>query len=246
MPDQEEFYDRDDVLENYLRHRRRADNPNDAIERPIFLQLAGDLKGLDIIDLGCGDALFGREALEQGARSYIGVEVSERMAALAHRNVAGLAGQVENQPIESWRAKPATIDLVTSRLALNYVEDLTSIFRQMHEALRPGGRVVLSVEHPVITSNFESLASGRRSSWLVDHYFRTGPRPHLWMGNEVLKYHRTLDDYLDLVQNSGLLLERVRESRPSRENFQSEEEYQRRLRIPLFLFIAARKPVGSQ
>jgi SAM-dependent methyltransferase len=244
-PDHEEFYDRDDVLENYLRHRRRANNPNDAIERPIFLQLAGELKDLDIIDLGCGDALFGREALECGARSYVGVEVSERMAALAQRNLAGLAGRIEHASIEDWRAEPATADLVTSRLALNYVEDLASIFRHMHKALRPGGRVVLSVEHPVITSNFESLASGRRSNWLVDDYFRTGPRPHLWLGHEVLKYHRTLDDYLDLVQNCGLLLERVRESRPSRENFQSEEEFQRRLRIPLFLMIAARRPVGA-
>jgi SAM-dependent methyltransferase/predicted acetyltransferase len=246
MPDSEAFYDRDDVLENYLQHRRRPDNPNDAVERPAFLQLAGDLKDLDIIDLGCGDALFGREALERGARSYVGVEVSESMATLAQRNLAGLAGRIEHASIEDWRAEPATADLVTSRLALNYIEDLAGIFRHMHESLRPGGRVVLSVEHPVITSSFESLASGRRSNWLVDDYFRTGPRPHRWLGHEVLKYHRTLDDYLDLVQNSGMLLERVRESRPSRENFQSEEEYQRRLRIPLFLMIAARKPVAPQ
>lgn len=246
MPGHDEFYDRDDIHEAYLRHRQRPDNPNDAIERPIFLELAGDLSGLDIIDLGCGDARFGREALEQGARSYCGIEVSERMAALARRNLEDFNGRIEHQAIERWRAEPTTADLVTSRLALNYVEDLPGVFRQMHEALRPQGRVVLTVEHPVITSNFESLVSGRRSNWLVDDYFRTGARPHQWMGQEVVKYHHTLDDWLDLVQHSGLRLERLRESRPSRENFQSQEEYARRLRIPLFLFIVARKPARSR
>jgi SAM-dependent methyltransferase len=85
---------------------------------------------------------------------------------------------------------------VTSRLALNHVEDVASVLRQAHEALRPGGRMVLSVEHPVITSNFANLANGRRIDWLVDDYFRTGARPHTWMGQEVVKYHYTLEDWL--------------------------------------------------
>jgi len=127
---------------------------------------------------------------------------------------------------------------------MNYIEDLQSVFQQIHEALRPGGRMVLTVEHPVITSNFENLGSGRRTNWLVDDYFQSGARPHEWMGQEVIKYHHPLDDWLDMVQNSGLQLERLRESRPSRENFQSQEEYERRLRIPLFLFIAALKPAA--
>jgi SAM-dependent methyltransferase len=120
------------------------------------------------------------------------------------------------------------------------VEKLAPVFKEAHKALRPGGRVVITVEHPIITSNFESLKAGRRSSWLVDNYFRTGARPHLWMGHEVVKYHRTLNDYFDLLSESGFVLEKVRESEPMRENFRSDEEYERRLRIPLFLSLAAR------
>lgn len=48
------------------------------------------------------------------------------------------------------------------------------------------------------------------------------------------------------MEGSGLRLERLRESRPSHEHFQGEQEYERRLRIPLFLFIAARKPTTGQ
>lgn len=238
----DEFYDRDGVYEAYMKHRESPGNPNEAIERPHFNQLAGDLRDLDIIDLGCGDGRFGREALERGARSYLGIEVSDRMAALARRNLAGLAGGVVHQAMEEWRATPTSADLLTSRLALSYVEDIPSVLLQAHAALRPNGRMVLTVEHPVITSNFASLAHGRRTDWVVDDYFRTGARPHTWMGQEVVKYHHTLEDWLEMVNDCGLRLVSLRESRPSRENFQSDQEYERRLRIPLFLFIAARKP----
>ncbi|HEX7022771.1 MAG TPA: class I SAM-dependent methyltransferase [Trueperaceae bacterium] len=237
----EEFYDGEGVRDRYLEHRRQRDNPNDAIERPAFLALAGSLQGLAVLDLGCGDARFGREALEAGAHSYLGIEASEGMAAIGRKTLEGTSGVVEHMPIESWQPAPEGVDLVTSRLALNHVENLAEVFRNVHAALRPGGRLVVSVEHPVITSNFASLEGGRRTTWLVDNYFQTGARPHMWMGHEVVKYHRTFDDYVSLIQESGLVLEAMRESRPARANFHSEEEYPRRLRIPLFLFLSARK-----
>lgn len=131
---------------------------------------------------------------------------------------------------------------MSSRLALNYVEKLQPVFQEIYKALRPSGRAIVSIEHPIITSNFASLAAGRRTTWLVDNYFKPGARVHRWLGHEVTKYHHTLEEYLDLVTTTGFELERVRESRPQRDNFLSEQEYERRLRIPLFLFIAAQKP----
>ncbi|MEX2541023.1 MAG: methyltransferase domain-containing protein [Trueperaceae bacterium] len=241
MSDRDEFYDRKNVLARYLAHRGRPDNPNDTLDRPIFREMVGELRGLDVIDLGCGDARLGVEAIQEGARSYHGIEVSRAMFELARENLGGGLGTVEHLSMENWRPRPDAHDLVASRLALNYVEDLSDIFRKVYSALRPGGRLALSVEHPVITSNFQSFESGVRTNWLVDDYFRPGPRPHKWLGQEVIKYHRTIEEYPDLVREGGLSLERLRESRPSPENFQSQEEYRRRLRIPLFLFIAARK-----
>lgn len=112
----------------------------------------------------------------------------------------------------------------------------------MYKALRPDGRAIVSIEHPVITSNFASLADGRRTTWLVDNYFKSGARVHTWLGHQVTKYHHTLEEYFDLAIDAGFELERVRESRPQKDNFLNEEEYERRLRIPLFLFIAVHKP----
>ena len=241
MSRDQEFYDNPDVRAKYLAHRARPDNPNDALERPLFLELAGNLSNLDIVDLGCGDAAFGREALRQGARSYTGIEVSKTMVHIARQTLANTSGKVYLKSIETWQAQDEA-DLVSSRLALNYVKNLESVFQHIYQALRPGGRMVVSVEHPVITSNFASLAEGRRTAWLVDNYFNSGARVHTWLGHKVTKYHHTLEEYFDFDTDAGLELERVRESRPHKDNFLSEAEYERRLRIPLFLLIAARKP----
>lgn len=108
MSEDKEFYDIPEVRENYLAHRRRPDNPNDALERPLFLELTGNLTNLDIIDLGCGDASFGNTALLQGARSYEGIEVSSSMLDIAHQTLAGTSGKVRHESIETWRAKALT------------------------------------------------------------------------------------------------------------------------------------------
>jgi hypothetical protein len=77
---------------------------------------------------------------------------------------------------------------------------------------------------------------------VVDDYFASGARETAWLGGTVRKYHRTIEDYFRALQDAGFVVEQLRESRPRREHFADEQTYQRRKRIPLFLFLAGRKP----
>lgn len=242
MPAEKEFYDEDKVLETYQAHRKRSDNPNDALETPVFLELVGKLANLDIVDLGCGDASFGKDALTKGATSYVGIEASSDMVQVARAVLSNAGGEVRRQRLEDWATEPEQADLVSARLSLNYIENLSPVFREVFKALRPKGRFIVSVEHPVISSNYAFIEKGQRTSWLVDDYFKSGARVHTWLGKKITKYHHTLEEWLDLFQTTGFKVESIRESKPQKENFQSMQEYKRRLRIPLFLFIAAHKP----
>jgi hypothetical protein len=135
---------------------------------------------------------------------------------------------------------------VTARLVLHYLEDLTHTFRAVGESLRADGLFVFSVEHPVITSSdVAAQDAGLRLNWTVDNYFDTGPRITSWMGERVVKHHRTIEDYFAAVHAAGLVVEALREARPRREYFADEALFHRRKRIPLFLIMAARKPLRT-
>ncbi len=237
-----EFFDDEEILETYKSRRQLSTSPNETIEYPIFRELIGGARGLDVLDLGCGEAEFGTMLLKESVRSYVGLEASDKMANSAEERLAGLEARVVRSTIESYDFAPTSYDLVISQLVLHYVEDLLEAFGRVYQTLRPGGRFIFSVEHPVITSSSQSLKiSERRTAWLVDNYFKTGERVYPWMGGEVTKYHRTVEDHFSALQEVGFTVERLRESRPLRENSVDAEEYDRRLRIPLFIFFAAQK-----
>lgn len=61
------FYDDDIVFAAYARRCQGVDTPNDTLEKPLILELIGDIAGKSMLDLGCGDATISREFLEKGA-----------------------------------------------------------------------------------------------------------------------------------------------------------------------------------
>jgi len=237
------FYDQEAVFQIYRNHRLSPTNPNDLLEEPTLLELIGAVHDLRILDLGCGDAALGRRLLDRGCQSYTGVDASHNMVRAAWRSLQGTRGVALHGNIEAFVAEPGSLDLVLSRLALHYVEDLAGVLRRVLPSLCEGGRLVFSVEHPVITSCDRGWdQSGPRGSWLVDDYFHAGRRETSWLGSRVVKYHRTVEDYLGLLQQSGFRLDALREARPRADLFASPEEFRRRSRIPLFLILAASVP----
>jgi SAM-dependent methyltransferase len=238
-----EFYDDPAVFETYLSRHSDSLGASETLEKPVLSDLIGEMKGLRVLDLGCGDARIGREALQKGSRSYIGIEGSQNMVQLAQEMLAGTSGIVYQARIEDWSYPQEQFDLVISRLALHYLEEVGGIFQKVYQTLIPGGRFIFSIEHPVITSSDRAWQKGGlRQEWLVDNYFETGARTTSWMGGEVIKYHRTIEDYFMGLRGAGFLVDAVRESRPQPEMFPDKENYRRRMRIPLMLFFSARRP----
>ncbi|MFT9598341.1 class I SAM-dependent DNA methyltransferase [Mesobacillus sp.] len=235
-------YDEEEFYENYMNRRNRPESPNNIIEKPILLEMIGDVAGKRILDLGCGDAEIGIELLQQGGASYLGVEGSNNMAQTAIENLEGTTGQVLRSSMEEWQPQPDQYDLVLSRFALHYLADLSSVFGKIHDSLAPGGKFIFSVQHPVLTSSAKSAeGSGRRSDWVVDDYFNLGERVEPWIGKKVIKYHRTIEQYFQLILQAGFAVDDLREGTPRAESFSSNEEYERRMRIPVVLMISSTK-----
>lgn len=48
------FFDDHERFAHYQAGRHRADGPNETLQKPVFLELLGEVKGPRILDLGCG------------------------------------------------------------------------------------------------------------------------------------------------------------------------------------------------
>jgi SAM-dependent methyltransferase len=220
-----------------------AASANFVMEEPAVLDAVGDVHGLRVVDLGCGDAALGRRLLADGCRSYLGIDGSERMVAAARSTLAGTGGDVRHETIERFSAPAGSADLVVSRLALHYVEDLDAVLGACHDVLSAAGRVVLTVVHPVVTS-YDARASTDEphTNWVVDDYFTPGPREQHWLGDRVLWHHRTIEEYVSILERAGFTLTELSECAPRPERFDGDTtELARRRRIPLFLLLAARR-----
>jgi SAM-dependent methyltransferase len=240
------FYDDPELFERYQQHRAWLLNPNIVMERPALLEELGPVSGLSVLDLGCGDAEIGRELLRAGAARYRGIDGSIRMVRAARRMLIDTTGEAALCDIEDLAEPAESFDLVLSRMALHYIADLGSVLRACRTCLAPGGRLVFTVIHPVITSHdARERSTEPRQNWIVDDYFHTGPRDQHWLGSRTVWHHRTIEDYVTEMRNAGFALINLRECPPRREQFDDNAEFERRRRIPLVLLLAAsQRPHG--
>lgn len=244
-------YDDADFFQRYQEMRSRGTSVNDLIEQPIIDELLAGVSVRRILDLGCGDGTKGAQLMENGAAHYVGIEGSENMATLAKQNLQPFSHQILHEDIAKLSIDlldSVEFDLVISRLVFHYIKDLLPLFEKINSLLIDDGVFIFSVEHPVITSCHESyLKKAKRTNWLVDNYFASGERKNLWIGKEVIKYHRTIEDYWKLINESGFEIVELRESKPRAEMFDEVAEFERRMRIPLLLiFKLKRKSINHE
>lgn len=236
-----DFYDKPEVFERYIQHRQRINSPNEIIEKPIIKELVHGIHG-HVLDLGCGYGDLASFLIQEGAEYYTGLDASEKMITFGKSRIKDHRIKLIQKDIEKWNYRSQKYDFIISRLVFHYIKDLERLFIRIQKSLKPEGTFLFSVEHPVLTSSMSlPKLNEKKKGWIVDQYFDLGERKQDWMGDQVIKYHRTLERYWEMLQESGFKVETIREGCPQREFFQSDEEYERRKRIPVFLIIKGRK-----
>lgn len=174
-------------------------------ERPAIRALAGNVRGLSVFDLGCGPGDHFRWLLEGGAAHVCGADLSAKMLEICRGRFPGIhVYQLDLR--DPWPfARDASFDLILSSLALHYVPDWTTLLREAHRALRPGGRFVASTHHPLNPAILE-LVPGYFGLHLVKDRFEIAGEPA-----DVEYYHRPLSAIFTPIAQAGFRLNRVAE-----------------------------------
>jgi SAM-dependent methyltransferase len=239
------IYDDEQFFERYSRLGRSVEGLDGAAEWPALRAMLPDLRGRAVLDLGCGFGWFCRWAREQGAARVLGIDVSERMLARARASTRDPAITYMRTDMEQIVLSPASFDVVYGSLALHYVAGLGRLMAEVHGSLVPGGRLVFSVEHPIYTAPTApgwSVDAAGRKTWPVDSYLEEGPRSTDWLVEGVIKHHRTLATYLNLLLRLGFALSRVEEWRPTDAQIAARPALAEERHRPPFLLVAATRP----
>ena len=101
-------------------------------------------KNLDVLDAGCGTGLCG-PLVAPYARRLVGVDLSARM--MAQAGGRGVYDElVKSELTEYLRRSPASFDVIVSADTLVYFGPLDAVAQAASDALRPGGRLIFTVE----------------------------------------------------------------------------------------------------
>ena len=238
------IYDDEEFFEGYSRLRRSVEGLDGAPEWPALRALLPDLRGLEVLDLGCGFGWFCRWARQNGAAQVVGIDVSEKMLARARALTQDTAITYVRADLEHLELSPASFGVVYSALAFHYIEYLGRLMAEVYRSLVPGGCLVFSVEHPIFTAPADptwSVDADGRKTWPVDSYLIEGRRSTDWLTKGVIKRHRTLATYLNQLLRCGFVISHVEEWGPTDEQIASRPELAAERQRPPFLLVAARR-----
>lgn len=238
------IYDNDGFFAGYSTLPRSRCGLEGAPEWPRLRRLLPNLEGARVIDLGCGFGWFAAYAAEMGAARVSAFDISRNMLARAREINAAPNIAYAEADLDTLTLPRDSADLVYSALAFHYLKDLKRLFGEVARALRPGGAFTFSVEHPMFTApsspRWIEGADGK-ACWPVNNYLIEGERVTDWLAEGVVKQHRALSTYLNLLISQGLAPTHVEEWGPSDAQLAADPTLGAERQRPTFLLVAAQK-----
>ncbi|MCA9889495.1 MAG: methyltransferase domain-containing protein [Anaerolineae bacterium] len=218
---------------------------------PAILDLLQLKPGEKLLDIGCGSGVLSTY-VQQYQADYIGVDVSQRLIAIARKQHQGQFIVADARRLKSHSSiEPAAYDACAFLLSIQDMNPLADVIHSATYALRPGGRVALLMTHPCFRIPRLSgwgYDEGRKLQFRrVDRYLTPQCVPMKSYGRKqsgkTISFHRPLSEYVTALSEAGLVIDALREIT----TYKQDNDKARRLadqEIPLFLGLGARK-LGS-
>lgn len=238
-------YDDNIFFDKYSNMERSKKGLDGAGEWHELKKMLPDFQGKRVLDLGCGFGWHCQFAIENGAKSVIGIDISEKMLSEAKNKTKSEYIQYICMPIEDINFSANSFDVVISSLALHYIQSFEDILSKISKCLSNGGDFVFSVEHPIFTAQgiqdwyYDNY--GNILHWPVDQYFTEGMRKANFLGEEVIKYHKTLTTYLNCLIKEGFEITGLVEPKPAEDLLYTVPGMLDELRRPIMLLVSSRK-----
>jgi 2-polyprenyl-3-methyl-5-hydroxy-6-metoxy-1,4-benzoquinol methylase len=166
---------------------------------PAFLEACGDVRGLNALDVGCGEGWCARELARRGA-TVVGVDASEARITRARALQAAGGEFVDYRVMDAVHidrgAWGRTFDLAVACMSLQEMAEPGTALHATRRVLKGRARLVCSMTHPFADT--------------VDYFAtRTVPvRRRSGTGPDcgTVRWHRSLAEYWQLVTSAGFVV----------------------------------------
>jgi 2-polyprenyl-3-methyl-5-hydroxy-6-metoxy-1,4-benzoquinol methylase len=237
-----------DVWEDF--QETGKDFARDRVHGPALLRSLGPVRGLRVLDVGCGQGRFTRRLAQLGAR-VTGIDWSSAMIEAAQRHERQASLGIEYRRMDARNASrawpPATFDRVVACMSLMDMPNAPAVVRGARRLLRPGGRFVFSVSHPLNTAavawELPDIDVRHRGAMIVDRYFEEGPRVTQWTMKRLKRpfatpyWHRTFESWFSLLRRSGFEVDSLTEPYATEADVDSNPLLAGTRRVPFFLVV---------
>lgn len=234
----------------YSDHVESPDTYHAKVVLPNVLRVVEPKKGIQILEIGCGEGYFSRELAKAGA-SVVASDISPELIDIAKEKGGKVSYHVSNAEDLSW-VKEHSADVVLAVLTLQNMERLDVVMKGVARALKKDGRFVFVLNHPVIrvpqTSSWgfdekEKVQYRRLDGYLSGKKVSIDMHPGKKGAKSVTySFHRSLQEYMKLLKGAGFCIVRLEEwisHRVSEPGPRAKAEDTARKEFPLFMMIEA-------
>jgi cytosine/adenosine deaminase-related metal-dependent hydrolase/ubiquinone/menaquinone biosynthesis C-methylase UbiE len=122
-------------------------NPLLALEERVLGSMLPNVRGLDVLDAGCGTGRWLEKLVHRSPRSLLGVDLSPAMLLLAGIKL-GQSCELRLGSCTALPVKDTACDLVLSSFVVSYLGDLDAFAQEVDRVARPGATILLADMHP--------------------------------------------------------------------------------------------------
>ncbi|HEX3790035.1 MAG TPA: class I SAM-dependent methyltransferase [Pseudonocardiaceae bacterium] len=171
-------------------------------------QLLGEVAGARVLEVGCGSASSSRWLTAHGATA-VGIDLSAGMLrhAAAGNAETGLHPALVQASADQLPFADDSFDLACSAFgAIPFVADAGTVFAEVARVLRPGGRWVFAVTHPMRWIFPDDPGPGGLTA--VQSYFDRTPYVEVDATGRAtyVEHHRTVGDFVRQLAAAGFVL----------------------------------------
>jgi len=213
---------------------------NKYIELPAVRKILKNIKGKQVLDVGCATGTHTALLVKKGAE-VTGVDASKAMVTLAKQNLSGI--RIHHADMSRLPFKDASFDVLFYGLCLHYVKNLRKVFREARRVLKPSGRIIFSTYNPAGNGLRKVKIHNKVHLIMADYFHHKEDSISLGLPNtKITTYPKTIAELFNPLADNSFFIQHIIEPVPEKSSRKHDpRKYSITTKIPSFIVVEARK-----